>query len=490
MILLLCSVGLLAAEKPNIVLIYADDLGYGDVSMNGATAVSTPNIDRIAKEGINFRSAYCTSATCTPSRFSMLTGRYAFRQQGTGVLPGDAALILDPAKPTLQSVLKSAGYRTGVIGKWHLGLGKGGVDWNKPVSPGANETGFDHSFLMAATGDRVPCVYVENGRVVDLDPADPIEVSYQKPFPGLPTGVSHRDELSMDWSHGHNMAVVNGIGRIGFMKGGAKALWKDEEMADVFAREAVEFIRESKDGPFFLFFALHDIHVPRVPHPRFAGKTTMGPRGDCIVQTDWQVGEVLGTLDTLGLAENTLVLFTSDNGPVLDDGYKDGAVTKLGAHRPAGPFRGGKYSLFEAGTRVPTALRWPARVKAGGTSDALISQVDFPRTFARLGGAELPAGDFPDSLDVLDALLGESATGRDHVVQHAGRLAIRVGEWKYIPGGPGPRKSTATGTEFGNDPEAQLYDLAKDPGERKNLAKEHPAKVAELAAKLAEIRDR
>ncbi len=488
-LLTLLPITLLSAEKPNIVLIYADDLGFGDVSINGATAVSTPNIDRIAREGINFTSAYSTSATCTPSRFSMLTGKYAFRQQGTGVLPGDAALILDLAQPTLQSTLKQAGYRTGAVGKWHLGLGgKGGVDWNRPLKPGANETGFDHSFLMAATGDRVPCVYVEDGRVVNLDPADPIEVSYKQPFPGLPTGVSHRAELKMDWSHGHNMAVINGIGRIGYMRGGAAALWKDGDMADDFAGRAVDFIRGAKDGPFFLYFALHDPHVPRVPHPRFAGKTAMGPRGDAIVQADWQVGEILRILDELKLAENTLVLVTSDNGPVIDDGYKDDAVAKLGNHKPSGPFRGGKYSLFEAGTRVPTVLRWSARVKPGQTSAAIVSQVDFPRSFAKLAGRDLPADAFPDSQDQLAALLGESATGRDHHIHHAGRLAIRVGDWKYIPAGPGPKVSQWTNTELGNDPEDQLYHLSKDPGEQTNLAKEHPGKIRELAAKLAEIK--
>jgi arylsulfatase A-like enzyme len=486
LLLALLSSALVAAEKPNIVLIYADDLGFGDVSCNGAKAVRTPNIDRIAKEGINFKSGYCTSATCTPSRFSMLTGTYAFRQQGTGVLPGDAALIIDPAQPTLPGTLKKAGYRTGVVGKWHLGLGgKDGVNWNEAIKPGPNEVGFDFSYIMAATGDRVPCVYVEDGKVVNLDPADPIEVSYHKPFEGLPTGVTHRAELVMDWSHGHNMAVINGIGRIGYVKGGTKALWKDENMADDFAKQAVRFIRESKDGSFFLYYALHDVHVPRVPDPRFVGKTTMGPRGDAIVEADWQVGEVLRTLDELKLTENTLVLFTSDNGPVIDDGYKDGAVKKLGDHQPAGPFRGGKYSMYEGGTRVPTLLCWPARVKPGKTSDALISQVDFPRTFANLAGLEAT---FQDSRDVTDALLGNSEKGRDHVIEHAGQLAIRMGDWKYIPAGKGAKKAAATNTELGNDPECQLYDLSKDPGETNNVAKENPEKVKELAARLTALR--
>ena len=464
-----------AAEKPNIVLIYADDLGWGDVSCNGATAVQTPNIDRIAKEGINFKSGYATSATCTPSRFSLLTGKYAWRQQGTGILPGDAALIIDPAQPTLPGMLKKAGYRTGVVGKWHLGLGgKGGVNWNETIKPSPNEVGFDFSHIMAATGDRVPCVYVEDGKVVNLDPADPIEVSYKSPFEGLPTGIKNRDTLTLDWSHGHNMAVINGIGRIGFMKGGAKALWKDEDMADHFAGQALRFIRESKDQPFFLYYALHDIHVPRVPNPRFLGKTSMGSRGDSILQADWQVGEVLRLLDELKLAENTMVIFSSDNGPVLDDGYKDQAVAKLGDHKPAGPWRDGKYSIHEGGTRVPFLLRWPAHVKEGGkSSDALVSQIDFGKSFATLTGGE---ANFPDSENVLPALLGESEEGRDHIIEHANQLAIRVGNWKYIPTGP---KGKA---------EERLINLAKDPGESDNLAGTFPQKMEELKKKLAAVK--
>ncbi len=464
------------AAPPNIVLIYADDLGFGDISANGATAVNTPNIDRIAKEGINFRSGYSTSATCTPSRFSMLTGGYAFRQEGTGILPGDAGLIIAPEKPTLASVLQGAGYRTGIVGKWHLGLGPaGGPDWNGEIKPGPNQLGFDFSHIMAATGDRVPCVYLENGRVVNLDPADPIKVSYKDPFPGLPTGISHRSELKMDWNHGHNNAVINGIGRIGFMSGGTSALWKDEDMADDFTAQAVRFIRESKDKPFFLFHALHDIHVPRVPHPRFVGKTEMGSRGDAIVQADWQVGEVLRTLDELGLAENTLVIFSSDNGPVSNDGYIDGSAMKIGGHKPAGPLKGGKYSIHEGGTRVPFLVRWPAKIKGGGTSDAMVSQIDFPKTFAALGGTTPPEGAFPDSEDVSAALTGASPEGRDFIVQQGGggQMALREGDWKLVL----PKKG---------DP--QLFNLADDLTESRDLAADHPDRVREMSGRLAKIR--
>jgi len=340
-----------AQSRPNIVLIYTDDLGYGDVSSYGATAVETPNIDRLAKEGLRFTDVQSPAATCTPSRYALLTGEYAFRRPGTGILPGDAALVIEPGRTTLPSMLQRAGYTTGVVGKWHLGLGpKGGPDWNGEIRPGPNDVGFDYSFIMAAAGDRVPTVYVENRRVVGLDPADPITVSYATPLGSGPTGKANPKVAPR---YGHDQTIVNGISRIGYMTGGRGALWRDEDMADVYARKAVAFIEQQRQKPFFLFFATHDPHVPRRPHPRFVGRTGMDPRGDAIIQADWCVGEVLTALDRLKLTRDTLVVFTSDNGPVVDDGYQDEAVEKLGSHRPAGPFRGGKYSLFEAGTRVP-----------------------------------------------------------------------------------------------------------------------------------------
>ncbi|MDB6005435.1 MAG: atsA 1, partial [Prosthecobacter sp.] len=343
----------LAADKPNVVLLYADDLGYGDLSCYGSKTISTPQIDKLAAEGLRFTDGHSAAATCTPSRFAMLTGEYAFRQKGTGILPGDAQMIIAPGRATLASVFKAAGYQTGVVGKWHLGLGDGTLDWNGAIKPGPTEIGFDHCFIMAATGDRVPCVFVQDHSIVGLDPADPIQVSYKQPFPGEPTGKANPELLKMHPSHGHDMALINGISRIGYMKGGKSALWKDEDMADTFTGQAVKFIEASKGGPFFLYFAGHDPHVPRVPHPRFVGKSGMGPRGDAILQFDDSVGTILATLEKLGLRENTLVLLSSDNGPVVDDGYKDEAVEKLGDHKPAGPLRGGKYSAFEGGTRVP-----------------------------------------------------------------------------------------------------------------------------------------
>jgi arylsulfatase A-like enzyme len=478
----------LAQSRPNVVLIYADDLGYGDVSAYGAKRLATPHIDRVAREGLRFTDAHSAAATCTPSRYALLTGQYAFRKPGTGILPGNAALVIDPERPTLASVFRRAGYTTGVVGKWHLGLGpRGGPDWNGEIRPGPIDLGFDSAFIMAATGDRVPTVYVENRRVAGLDPADPIRVDYAAPLGDWPTGSARPDLLRVHPSHGHNQTIVNGISRIGYMTGGKAALWRDEDMADVFTRKATTFIEQHRSQPFFLFFAPHDPHVPRTPHPRFVGATSMGPRGDVIAQLDWAVGELLSTLDRLGLASHTLVLVTSDNGPVVDDGYRDEAVAKLGDHRPAGPFRGGKYSNFEGGTRVPFVVRWPERIKPG-VSDALISQVDLIATFATLVDRTSSAGTFADSENLLPALLGESTRGREVLVEQAGALSIRQGRWKLIEPGKGPRVNRETNTELGNDQQPQLYDLSADPGERRNVAAEHADKVRELLALVDKIR--
>jgi arylsulfatase A-like enzyme len=477
-----------ADTRPNIVLLYGDDIGYGDFSCYGATGVQTPNVDRLAREGLRFTSAYSSSATCTPSRYSMLTGEYAFRQKGTGILPGDAALIIEPGRLTLPAILRQAGYRTAAVGKWHLGLGPAGepLNWNADIKPGPLEVGFHYSFIMAATGDRVPCVYVENHRVLGLAADDPLFVNYKEAYPGEPDGVKDRAALKMDWSHGHNNAVINGIGRIGYMKGGKAAWWKDQDMANVFTRRALDFLEREKGHPFFLYFATHDIHVPRVPDPRFVGKTAMGPRGDVIVEFDYAVGEILRKLDDLKLAENTLVVLSSDNGPVLDDGYRDGAATRVGDHRPAGPFRGGKYSRFEGGTRMPLIVRWAGKVKPG-ISDAIISQVDFPATFAALTGQKPDAATMPDSVNVLPALLGESKAGREQVVEHANALALRVGDWKYLPPGAVHDK-LGPWVNLQVPAPGYLFNLAADPGETHDLAPANPEKVKELAARLDQIR--
>jgi arylsulfatase A-like enzyme len=478
-----------ARTKPNIVLIYADDVGYGDLSCYGATRVRTPNLDRLAAGGVRFTNAHSTSATCTPSRYSLLTGEYAWRKRGTGVLPGDASLIVPTDRETLPAMLQKHGYRTGVVGKWHLGMGSGNVDWNGEIRPGPLEVGFDYSFIMPATGDRVPCVYVEDRRVVNLDPKDPIRVDYTKPIGSEPTGKANPELLRVHPSHGHDMAIVNGVSRIGYMTGGKSALWVDEDMAETFARKGTSFIAQNKARPFFLYFATHDIHVPRLPNKRFAGKTQMGPRGDAIVELDWTVGQVLSALDRNGLTRNTLVIFSSDNGPVVDDGYKDDAVARLGGHRPAGPLRGGKYSKFDAGTRVPMLVRWPGQIKPDTQSGALFSQVDLYASLGAVAGAKPAPGAAPDSLQHSPALTGQDPKGRDWLVEHAGTLSLIEGNWKLIPPNQGQKIQVNTNTETGNDPAPQLYDLSKDIGEKTNLAAENPERVKSMSALLAKIRE-
>jgi arylsulfatase A-like enzyme len=477
-------------QKPNVVLIYADDIGYGDLSCYGTSSVKTPNVDRLASQGLRFKNAYATAATCTPSRFSLLTGTYAWRQKGTGIAPGNASLIIAPGRSTLPGVFKAAGYQTGVVGKWHLGLGgPEGPDWNGDLKPGPLELGFTYNYIMAATGDRVPCVYVENHRVVNLDPNDPIQVDYQTKIGNWPTGTENPDQLTMKHSHGHNMTIVNGVGRIGWMTGGKSALWKDEDMADTFTNKAVSFIEANQKKPFFLYFATHDVHVPRVPHPRFVGKSGLGPRGDALLEFDWEVGEVLKTLDRLGLTKNTLVILSSDNGPVIDDGYQDQAVEKLGGHKPAGPLRGGKYSAFEAGTRVPLLVRWPGQVNPG-VSEAPVSQVDFLADFAALLGQSYNKADAIDSENQLNALLGRDLAGRSQIVEHAGTWSLVQGNWKYIEPGKGQPHDANTNTELGNDPNPQLYNLSSDVGERKNLASQYPDRVQQMQQQLDRIRSK
>ncbi len=479
-------------EKPNIIVILADDIGYGDLSAYGARRVQTPNFDRLAFNGTRFTNAYAAAATSTPSRYALLTGEYAFRKPNTGIAAGNAFTIIKPDQETLPRTMQRAGYRTAVVGKWHLGIGdERGQDWNGLLTPGPRELGFDYSYIMAATGDRVPCVFLENQRIVNLDPNDPVEVSYEKPFPGEPLGTTHPElltKLKSSPGQGHNNAIVNGIGRIGYMKGGKSALWVDENIADSITAKAVAFIERNKETPFFLYFATNDIHVPRVPNPRFVGVTGMGPRGDAIAEFDWTVGQVIETLERNGLLENTMIIITSDNGPVVDDGYQDRAVELLGDHKPWGALRGGKYSAFEAGTRVPFIVHWPARMKAS-QSAALVSQVDMFATLAALVGQPLPEQAAPDSFDQLETWTGKDQKGRPYIVEQSGTYSIVKGHWKYITPQEGDAYWPLTDTETGLDMREQLYDLSKDVAEKNNVAAQNPKLVAELSALLKQVRN-
>ena len=472
-------------RKPNIIIIYADDLGYGELGAYGATELKTPNLDKLANGGMRFTNGYAASATCTPSRYALLTGIYPWRNKRAKILPGTAPLIIDTAQTTIPKMLKKQGYHTGIVGKWHLGLGSGNVDWNQRIIPGPNEVGFDYSNILAATHDRVPTVYIENGHVVNLDPNDPIEVDYDKNFEGEPTGLENPEMLKMKWHHGHNNSIVNGIPRIGFMKGGEAAKWVDEDMADYFLAEAQQYVKKHKNEPFFLYYALQQPHVPRTPHARFVGSSGMGARGDVIVEADWVIGEFIKTLDVEGLLENTLIVFSSDNGPVINDGYYDESVEKLGNHKPAGLLRGGKYSLFEAGTRVPFITYWKGYISPG-ISNAMVSQVDLLSSFAALANSNIQG---QDSKDLMDVFLGKSDKGRDELILEAtSRTALRKGDWILIPPYNGPAMNNFVNIELGNAKEYQLYNLKEDIGQQHNLATMQSKKFKEMISAYEKIR--
>lgn len=457
--------------KPNIVVIYLDDLGYGDVGAYGATALKTPNMDKLAFGGLRFTNGRASSATCTPSRYALITGAYPWKNKNAHILPGDAPLIIDPSQMTLPKMLQGQGYYTGIVGKWHLGLGNGNVNWNEEIKPSPNEVGFDYSYILAATQDRVPTVYINDGKVVGLDPNDPIEVNYKKNFEGEPTGKDNPELLTMNWEHGHNASIVNGIPRIGYMKGGESAKWSDVDMADHFLEKAQEYVKDHKEQPFFLYYALQQPHVPRTPHPRFVGSSGMGPRGDVIVEADWCIGEFMKTLEEEGVLENTLIIFSSDNGPVLNDGYYDNAVEMLGEHRPSGPLRGGKYSLFEAGTRVPFITYWKGEIKPG-VSNALVCQMDLLSSLAKLTGSEIRTS---DSAEILGTLMGHEDAGREYLILEAGgrKAIVKKDEWVMIPPHKGQAVYSNTNIESGNSEEIQLYNLKSDLSQEHNLANEN-----------------
>lgn len=481
-------------ELPNVIFIYADDLGYGDLECYGATRVQTPNVNRLANEGIRFTQAHATASTSTPSRYAMLTGEYAWRRPDTDIAAGNAKMIIRPEQFTMADLFKAAGYSTAAIGKWHLGLGDktGEQDWNAPLPAALGDLGFDYHYIMAATADRVPCVFIENGQVANYDPSAPIEVSYQANFPGEPTGKDNPELLyNLKPSFGHDKSIVNGISRIGYMKGGGKALWKDENIADSILVHAQGFIQANKDKPFFMYFATNDVHVPRFPHERFRGKNPMGLRGDAIVQFDWTVGQLLKTLDDLGIADNTIIILSSDNGPVVDDGYADEAVAKLGSHRPTGPLRGNKYSAFEGGTRIPAIVRWPKEIHKAAVSDALVSQIDWFASFASLLQVRLPKGAAIDSRNHLGTWLGKDNADRPWVIEQAlnHALSVRTKEWKYIEPSRGEAIMESESVETGYLMEPQLYHVASDY-EQKNVAKENPEIVYELQSILKDVRDK
>jgi len=482
-----------ASENPNVVIIYGDDVGYGDIGAYGAKLIPTPNVDKLAKESLVFTDGHCSAATCTPSRFSLLTGVCGFRH-GVRILPPNAPLSIKTNMLTLPGLFKKAGYQTAVVGKWHLGLGEKGVktDWNGVVKPGPRQIGFDYSFLLPSTNDRVPCVFLHNGKVVNLDPNDPLYVG-KKPAgvkcTAYPDGRKDRSAMTFYKSSvGHNNSVINGIGRIGYQWGGKSALWNDETMTDEFVKRTKDFIENrDKSKPFFLYFSSQCIHVPRAPNPRFRGKSKLSYRGDSMVEFDWATGEVLKMLEEQGIADNTIVIWSSDNGPVYDDGYEDGTTVPTSTresdrgHDASGPYRGGKYQIYEGGTRVPFIVRWPGKIKPGKT-DALFNQIDLLASFAALLNIKLEPNQAVDSRNALPALLGKDKKGQSYTIEEAGRsIALRQDYWKYI---------TSTGRK--NRGKGRLYNLKTDIGEKHNVAGQYPEiskQMHELLMKLFNSKD-
>lgn len=461
------------ATRPNVVIILADDVAWGDIGSNGAIKTYTPHIDALAREGVNFVNGYAAASTSTPTRYAMLTGRYAFRD-GYQILPGDAPLIVPPEN--LASHLREAGYATGVIGKWHLGLGDGRLDWNGHISPSPNDIGFDDSFIIPGTVDRVPCVYVENGRVYnhDVSAGDaPIEVDYERKVGDDPTGLENPQMQKLPWlARNHSMTIVNGIARMGWMTGGYRARWVDETIVDVMTERAVRYVEEHASEPFFLYFATHDAHEPRVVNPRFEGISQCGVYGDVVAQFDYAVGRVVRALKEAGVFDNTILIVSSDNGPQIREGYRDGALENLNGHNPYAGLRGHKYGIYDGGLKVPFIVSWPNGIEGRRVESTPVSLANVYPTVAELAGVGFDSGQIHDARSDASVYLGQSASGNVIYMQNAGGqvLALRSGKWKYIEYPNGRR---------------ELYNLEVDPGEKQNLS----STAFEICARLSDLMD-
>ncbi|MEE2887811.1 MAG: arylsulfatase, partial [Planctomycetota bacterium] len=494
-----CSIPLLSIssaaqsdKQPNVVVIFADDLGYGDLGCYGATKLKTPNIDQLARQGRRFTDAHAASAVCTPSRYALLTGEYPFRKELWLPVFLKSGLIIDTGQLTVASLMKRAGYATACIGKWHLGFGNRTPDWNGELKPGPLELGFDYYFGVPVVNSHPPFVYVENHRVVGLVPEDPLVYDTK-----AKTRV-FREKM--------------GVGLIGGGKA-AHALYDDSMVGTHLVGKAVQWIKDRKDQPFFLYLATTNIHHPFTPHPRFKGSSECGMYGDFVHELDWIVGQVTKTLDELDLADNTLVIFTSDNGGMLNIG---GQEAHQAGHRKNGELLGFKFDAWEGGHRVPFVARWPGRIEAGSTSDQLISNIDLMATMAALTDQKLKDGEGPDSINALPTLTSNpSEPARTELVlgpRRKSHLALRSGDWIYIGAqGGGGFSSRVPGTHMLGGPAAlkfagqhnsdvedgkikkgapreQLYNLASDVSQRKNVIREHPQQARKMRERLNKIR--
>jgi len=485
-------------QTPNIILINADDLGYGDLSCYGATKVQTPNIDRLAAEGRTFTDAHAASAVCSPSRWGLLTGQYPVRRNFWGPTGMDQPLTVDTGCLTLAGLLKEAGYATAIVGKWHLGFGEERPDWNAELKPGPLELGFDYFFGLPVVNCIPPYVYVENRRVVGWEPDDPF--------------VYGEESVTEKWPAKGGYSAIGGAQK-------AHELYRDEEVGTTFKEKSVDWIRQvGADGtqPFFLYLSTTNIHHPFTPAPRFKGTSQCGLYGDFIHELDWIVGEVLEAVEEIGQAHNTLVIFTSDNGAMLNRGGQD--AWRAG-HRLNGDLLGFKFGAWEGGHRIPLIARWPGRIPAGSVSGQLISQIDLVATCAAIVDRPLKDDEGIDSINQLETLTGSpEAPARDELVispNSPDHLLVRKGKWVYIPardeggfqgktvgahdlGGAAAFQLTGQcNSDFTPDgqlkddaPQSQLYDLEKDPGQTINVYEDHPDVVRQLAEIVAAHRHR
>ena len=476
------------ADRPNVIVILADDLGYGDVGCYGATRVRTPHLDRLASEGRRFTDAHTVSAVCTPSRYSLLTGEYAWRKNIWAPVFHTAGTLIGTEQMTVARMLQQQGYATACVGKWHLGFGEKTPDWNGALKPGPREAGFDYYFGIPVVNSHPPFVFVENHHVVGFDPADPFVF-----------GPAAKDRIyAQAFPEKKNIQAVGGARK-------AHELYRDEQVGTTLTEKAMAWLRQPRDEPFFLYFAPGNIHHPFTPHPRFQGTSECGRYGDFIHELDWMVGEVLRTVDEIGARENTLIIFTSDNGGMLNEGGRDAWTA---GHRLNGELLGFKFGAWEGGHRVPFIARWPGQIPAGTTSDQLIANVDLLRTISAVVDVELPSDSGPDSLNVLPALTGDPERplrGELTLAPHQrANLALRSGPWVYIgaqgSGGfgnglgeiafTGQRNSDidSKGKLRTDAPAEQLYHLEQDPQQQHNIIRQHSEVARKLAARLEEIK--
>lgn len=457
-------------ELPNIIFILADDIGYNDLGCYGATKIKTPAIDKLATEGVRFTNAYAPASTSSPSRYALLTGEYAWRKN-VGILPADAPLSINPDKNTLPAFLRKIGFHTALVGKWHLGLGEQGtpVNFNKKIQMGPLEVGFDYAYYFPATNDRVPCIYIDNDRVDGARSEDPIQVSYNHKVGNDPTGKDNPESLKLKPHFGHNATIVNGISRIGWMSGGEKARWKDEDMAQHLLDKATNYIEKHSQEPFFLYYAPHNAHEPRITSPAFKGKSEAGIYGDVIEEFDYCISEIVECLKKNNIYDNTLIILSSDNGPMIKEGYDDGAFENINGHDPYGKLRGEKYSLYEGGTRVPFICSWPAKIKKPFKQEQPFSYIDMLATFAGMFNIPVTNKECNDSKNEAALFFRPDAPSyREYIMiqNNSGQIAIRKGEWKYIP-------------KTKNNP-AELYNLTTDPSELHSLIMAFPEKADEF----------